>query len=382
MVSEFSSIASAKASTLQANRLNGVNQQQFQLSETPLFVNGVFVPPAPTVLDNFPALPPVSALSASGRVTTWRVSPDLQAPPLYLAGLQIEHQLPHKTTMYLGVFSVHIQHVVRARDINAPLPGTITAATPQGIRPNPALGDIYQYESSGRFNQNRFFVGFNNRLNKVISLNGSYVYGRTTSDTDGQGSGLFPSNSYDLTGEYGRSGGDVRHSFNLSGTINVPWGKFTLNPFIVASSGPPFNIFTGLDSNLDRVLTERPSFAAADANCASANIRCTAFGRFNLVPLPGEQIIPRNYGQAPAFFSANLRVSRTWSFVDVHKAGSAAASRTAQGGNPQGGDRRGGGEGGGGGGRTPIGPAGGMGGMGGGGGQGRGGGGAEVVFPE
>jgi len=364
--------------TLQANRFNGVNQQQFQLSETPLFVNGLFVPPVPTVLDNFPALPPISAPSASGRVTTWRVSPDLQAPILYLAGLQIEHQLPYKTTMYLGVFSIHIQHVIRARDINAPLPGTIGSmppATPQGIRPDPTRGDIYQYESSGRFNQNQFFVGFNNRLNKVIALNGSYVYSRTTNDTDGQGSTLFPANSYDLTGEFGRGATDVRHRFNLSGTINVPWGKFTLNPFIIASSGTPFNIFTGFDSNLDRVLTERPSFAAADANCASANIRCTAFGRFNIVPLPGEQIIPRNYGQGPAFFSANLRVSRTWSFVDVHKAGNAARSRAAQGGNRQGGARTGGGEGAG---RTPVGPSGGMGGMGGGGGQGRGGGGGGI----
>lgn len=359
--------------TLQANRFNGVNQQQFQLSETPLFVNGVFVPPPPTVLDNFPSLPPIGALSASGRITTWRVSPDLRAPVLYLAGTQIEHQLPYRTTMYLGVFSIHIQHVIRARDINAPLPGTITAATPQGIRPNPALGDIYQYESSGRFNQNQFFVGFNNRLNQVIALNGSYVYSRTTNDTDGQGTGLFPANSYDLTGEFGRGGGDVRHRFTLSGTINVPWGKFSLNPFIVASSGTPFNIVTGLDQNLDRVLTERPSFAAADANCASANIRCTAFGKFNLVPLAGEQIIPRNFGEGPGFFSANLRVSKTWSFIDVHRAGSAATARTGQGGNRQGGGRDGGG-----GGRTPVGPTGGMGGGMGGGGQVRGGGGGGI----
>ncbi|MEO8433553.1 MAG: TonB-dependent receptor [Pyrinomonadaceae bacterium] len=346
--------------TLQANRFNGVNQQQFSLSEQPLFVNGVFVPPTPTALDLFPNVPPLAALSASGRVTTWRVAPDLQAPNLYLAGLQVERQLPYRITMFAGVFSVHIQHAIRARDINAPLPGTITPARPQGIRPDPTLGDIYQYESSGRFDQNQLFIGFNTRLNPAISLNGSYVLSKTQNDTDGGGG--FPANSYDLTGEYGRGGGDVRHRFNLSGTINAPW-KISLNPFIIASSAPPFNIVTGIDSNLDRVLTERPSFAAASADCASPNIRCTAFGKFNLTPLPGEEIIPRNFGVATGFLSVNMRVSRSWGFGVVKSAN--AANRRGGGG-----DRGGGG----GGGRVPV-PTGGMGGGGGGGGGQRGGGG-------
>lgn len=346
--------------TLTANRFDGVSQQQFQLSEQQIVVNGQFVTPVPSALDNYPVLPSLAALNASGRVTTYRVSPDLQAPTLYLAGAQIERQLPRNITMFVGLFSVNIQHVIRARDINAPLPGSITPATPLGVRPNPTLGDIYQYESSGRFRQNQFFVGFNNRLNPSISLNGNYVYSRTSNDTDGGGG--FPANSYDFTGEYGRGGGDVRHRFTMSGTINSPWGKLVFNPLIIASSGPPFNIVTGLDANLDRVLTERPSFAAANANCAAPNIRCTAFGNFNLTPLPGEQIIPRNFGQAPGFLSVNMRVSRTWTFGVINRGANSAAG--GQGGN-RGGNRGGGGAGGGGG-RAPVGPGGGMGGMGGG----------------
>jgi len=353
--------------TLNANRFDGVSQQQFQLSEQPIVVNGVFVTPALSVLDNYPILPSVAALNASGRITTWRIAPDLQAPTLYLAGSQIEHQLPYRITMFVGVFLVNMQHVIRARDINAPLPGSITPATPQGIRPNPAVGDIYQYESSGRFRQTRFFVGFNSRLNPAISLNGNYVYGRTSNDTDGGGG--FPANSYDFSGEFGRGSGDVRHSFTMSGSINVPWGKLVLNPLIIASSGPPFNIVTGQDANLDRVLTERPSFAAANANCSSPNIRCTPFGNFNMTPLAGEQIIPRNYGQAPGFLSVNMRVSRTWAFGDVHRAGAAASGRGQGGNRRDGGAAGGGGRGGGGGGGGMA----GIGGMGGGGQRGGGG---------
>ena len=86
------------------------------------------------------------------------------------------------------------------------------------------------------------------------------------------------------------------------------------SPFIIANSGPPFNITTGRDTNLDRQYNERPSFAATGADCNSVNIRCTRFGTFNLVPNPGEQIIPRNYGQGPGAFSVNLRISRTFGF--------------------------------------------------------------------
>jgi hypothetical protein len=126
--------------------------------------------------------------------------------------------------------------------------------------------------------------------------------------------------------------------------------KVVLNPFIVASTGPPFNIITGQDLNLDRQVNERPSFASPDANCALSTIRCTQFGKFNLRPLPGETIIPRNYGNSPGSLYVNLRISRTFQFGEIHR-GNAAAARpqgqaapsNAGGGD---GDKRGGGSGG------------------------------------
>src|SRR5688572_16662879 len=144
--------------------------------------------------------------------------------------------------MFAGLFMMKIQHVIRARDINAPIPGTL------GVRPFGNVGDIYQYESSGRFNMKQLFIGFNNRFSRMISFFSSYVLAKTTNDTDGQGGGMFPANSYDLSGEFGRAAFDVRHRFTFAGTINLPWWQLSLNPFIIASSGRPFNITTGLDS--------------------------------------------------------------------------------------------------------------------------------------
>src|SRR3989440_3183418 len=325
--------------SLTTNRFNGSSELQFVFAEP---VSKTLSAPTQSDLDTPTARPiynvlnlfPIVPASLTGVVpptqqTIWRVAPNLQAPTISLLGVQVERQLPKNITGFVGVYTFRISHVIRARDINAPVPGTITTATPNGIRPNPALGDIDEYESSGKYRQSQMILGFNSRLNPKISLQGSYVLGKTTNDTDG--GGQFPVNSYDFTGEYGRGSGDVRHRFTLVGTINAPWWKLVFSPFIIANSGPPFNITTGRDTNLDRQYNERPSFAAAGADCNSANIRCTRFGNFNLSPLPGEQIIQRNYGHAPGSLSVNVRVSRTFGFGGEANRSASNAQKSGQG---------------------------------------------------
>jgi hypothetical protein len=320
-----------EGSTLTANRFNGINVLQFTFAESA----NPLVPTDPSTLvllnsyhcadgsfrpDCVSSLPSVAGASPLQQ-SVWRVQTDLRIPTVYVTGAQVERQLPHNFTVSVGAYAIRILHVIRARDINAPIPGTITAANPGGIRPNPG-GEIDQFEATGRFHQQQMFVGFNSRLNPQFSLSGNYVLSKTTNDTDGQGSSsLFPANSYDTSGEWGRGLGDVRHRFFLFGTYNNPklW-KLTFSPFVTVSSAPPFNITTGSDLNLDRVFADRPSFAGANANCASPTIRCTKFGNFNLIPLPGETIIPRNFGKASGSFTANLRISRSFGFGDVHKA--------------------------------------------------------------
>ena len=389
-----------EGNTLQANRFNGVNQQQFSVRETQLYQclpgapantnsacsisqgNGQtavghlqYFAPSLSPLDAFPALPSTAGLTATQQIT-WRVADDLQTPVVYLGGAQVERQLPKRFTLFAGVFLIRIQHVIRARDVNAPLPGSITQANPGGVRPYGNVGEIYQYESSGRFNQNQLFIGFNNRFSRMLTFFSSYSLSKTTNDTDGQGGGLFPANSYDLTGEFGRAAFDVRHRFTFAGTVNLPWWQVSLNPFIIASSGAPFNIVTGQDTNGDRLFTERPSFAPDGVDCSHpvANIVCTPYGNFNLQPAPGEALIPRNFGQSSGFFSVNMRVSKTWNFGTIH---SSAANKNGQDGQQGQAGQRGGGAGRGPGGGVPRIPGGGGGGAPGGGGGGgpRGGGG-------
>jgi hypothetical protein len=372
----------SEGSTLTALRFNGANELQYVVAEPAGNISGLTTTdlnqptarPIYNLLNAFPNVPSVAGVVPATQQTIWQVAPNLQAPSIYLAGVQIEHQLPKNITAFVGFYNVRISHLIRQRDINAPLPGTITATTPNGIRPNTALGDIDEFESSGKMHQERMFVGFNSRLNPNLSLQGSYTLGRTKSDADGG----FPVNSYDFTGEWSRASFDIRHSFNLVGTINAPWWKLVFSPFITASSGPPFNITTGQDTNLDRQYNERPTFAALNAICTQFPTRCTGFDYSST----SNQIIPRNYGHAPGSLSVNLTVSRTFGFGGEANRSRAATSQSGdktaadtnkpRGGGPggRGGPMIGGGiPAGGGGGKMEVhGGPGGMGGFGGGGG--------------
>ena len=351
--------------TLQANRFNGSNELSYVITDPavilqrPPTVAEQLGSPSYTFLNTYPAVPSVASVPPTQQ-TIWRVAPNLQAPTIYLTGLQVERQLPKNITTFVGVYSLRILHVIRARDINAPLGPLFTT------RPDPTLGDVNLYESSGKYRQSQFFVGFNSRLNPRISLSGNYVLSKTSNDTDGQGGSLFPRNSYDTSGEYGRASFDVRHRFTLFGTFSSPWWKLVFNPFIVANTGGPFNITTGQDLNLDRQFNERPTFAQLNAYCVALPSRCTSFDYSST----SSDFIPRNYGNSPGSVSVNLRVSRTFTWGG-ERPSSASNSR-------RGGDQNARRSGGGGGGRG--GPSIGGGAVGGGGQHGPGGGGPGVMM--
>ncbi len=327
-----------ESSTLQTHRFNGSNVLQTAVTEPinrtgPPSVAEQLLPNVSGIYSILNQWSPTSVPNVAGipatQQTVWQVDPNLQIPTVWVVGTQVERQLPRNITIFMGFYNIRIVHVIRARDVNAPFPATITSLTPNGVRPDPTQGEIYRYEASGQFNQRQFFVGFNSRLSRMFQFNGNYSLSKTTNDTDGQGGQLFPMNSYDTSGEFGRSSFDIRHRFTIFGTVNLPWWKVVLNPFIVANTGPGFNITTGQDRNLDRQVNERPSFAGPNADCTSETIRCTRFGNFNLLPLPGETIIPRNFGQAPGSFVVNMRISRTFAFGTINR-GNAQARPAGQ----------------------------------------------------
>ena len=226
------------------------------------------------------------------------------------------------------------------------------------------LPGILVAESSwlGTLDQNRLNINIRSAFRPGFNLFANYSLGFARGDSDGAGS--FPAYSYDLDSEFGRSSFDVRHNFVIGGNFAMPWG-ISVSPFIIASSGRPFNITRGIDANGDALFTERPTFGELAAACARWGL---VRGYCDVAGEDPNAIIPRNFGGSPSYFSVNLRLGKTFGFGKTIESANAGAAATGRQGG--GGDALAGGAGGGRGGR---GGGGGRGGRGGGGGGGRGG---------
>src|SRR5438128_4663767 len=283
------------------------------------------------------------------------------------ASITVQQPFTHIFTTSITYSNARTLHLLRSRAINAPLPGTFDPKKPgSGVRPL-GTNNYFEYDSTGRFEQNQLIVTLASRFSRNVSFNINYALAKARSDTDG--AATFAANPFDFTDEFDRASNDVRHRFTLFGTFRAPW-NISFNPMIVVSSGSPFNIIIGRDLNGDTLFTERPAFAN---DLTKPGVVVMPFGTFDPNPTAGEVIIPRNFGQGPGSVVANLRISKTFGFGKERSSGGSAR----QPGQPGGGDRgaRGGAGGGGSGGGFGFPGRGGRGVPGGGGPRGGGGGG-------
>jgi hypothetical protein len=324
---------------LQAERLNGVTQQQFILN-SPNF---------------FPLLPTPAMLAGAQSIPTiYQIDPKLHSPYTMQSAISVERQINKVTSLSVNYLHSRGVHQLLTRNINAPLPGTFNPAIPtSGVRPLPAQGNIYQYESAGIFKENQLIANLTIRAGAKLSLFGYYTL--TYANSDAAGASSFPSNQYNLRGDFGRASFDVRNRVFMGGTIAAPYG-FRVSPFLVASSGSPFNVTLGQDLNGDSIFNDRPAFASSLS--LPANVVMTNLGAFDTVPVAGEKIVPINFGSSAARFSLNMRLSKTFGFG---KKAEGPGGNASGGGDRGGGERRGGGGGRGGG---PFAGGGGMGGSG------------------
>lgn len=282
--------------TLQARRFDGVNQQQFLVSSPAVLDRLEFT------RDTVVGLPSTAELSGFALPQNTRVvAPGLQAPRTLQASLSFEQLLPGNVTFSVVAVSTRIRRMLRSRNITAPRPDG-------GERSRPRSDTVYQYESTGRFDQEQLILGLNSRTNRTVTLFARYFLGRARSDTDGAGS--FPADSNDLAAEYGPAALDVRRRFTLGGSVRLP-GNVRVNPFVVYSSGAPFNVTTGRDNNGDTLFTDRP---AAATDPSKPGVVQTPWGLLDPNPEPGQAIVSRNLGRGPSFLVVNLRVGKTIGF--------------------------------------------------------------------
>ena len=307
---------------LNTDRLNGVTQQQYIVTD-------------PTY-----TIPPVIPTSSPTTQTIYQISPNLHAPYIMQSAFSLERQVTKIANVTLTYLNSRGVHQFLSLNVNAPLPGTPGSTGPY---PFPSEGPIYQYSSDGVFRQNQLIANFNIRAGAKLSLFGYYSLNYANSDASGASN--FPSNQYDLSVDYGRASFATRDRLFVGGTIGLPRG-FRLSPFMIFNSGAPYNVTAGQDLSHDSLLNDRPAFATnVSGSCLSPTVAC-----HYVVPASSYVPIPINYLTGPNLFTLNLRLAKTFGFGPEAGGKNGAQPGGGPGGGPPpgGGGPRGGGGGGGG----------------------------------
>ena len=305
---------------LQAERVDGFVQQQY------VILNPTCFPVATNCdLSNATAATP----------TVYEISPRLHAPYTLQTAVSVERQVTKSATLSVTYLNSRGFDQFGTINANAPLPGT-------DIRPNPDEGNVYQYISESVFRQHQLIANSNVRVGSKLQLFGYYTLNYAKSNASGVSS--FASNSYNISQDYGRAMFDTRHRLFLGGSIALPY-LIRLSPFMVASSGSPFNITAPDDLNGDSIFNDRPGLVSSTtcpATGITGTVYCTPLGTFDAAgPSTSGQLLPINYATGPSHFVLNLRLTKTFGLGK--KANSTNVQNAGGPGGPGGGGHRGGG---------------------------------------
>jgi len=276
---------------LQQARFNGVNQQQFLLSNP----------------DFFPNIPSLATLEAQRQPgNTYRIDPGIKALTIVEAAVTLERTLRKGTTLSANYIYVKATHLYTNVNVNAPLPGTYIIGQPSsGVRPyGTAAGNLFLSQSPGNIFQIVGWVVLNHQVSGRVSLNLNYQIFKSEGNVDNNS----PSNPYNINVDYARSSFQRRHNLNLIGNITAP-GKIQFSPLLVMGSGQPYDLTVGSDRNGDTIANDRPAFAT---DLSRPSVVQTRFGAFDTSPLPGQTLVPRNYLNATGMWNLNMRVGRTF----------------------------------------------------------------------
>ena len=281
-----------------SNILTAIRQQSGTLQPSFYVTNPKF--PVPQSLSGVPP-------------TLYSISPHLRSEYTFISGLAIERALGKIGSITFNYVHGHDGHQWDSVNLNAPLPGTYVAANPatgapaSGTYPLGTTQAVYQFQSGGVSIRDRMFINANLHPTKNFNLFSYYVIRHQ--NTDATGAGTFPSNSYNLKADYGRTTRPGERLF-LGSFWELPLG-FSVNTFLSANSGIPFNITTGTDLNGDTQYNDRPAFAT---DLTRTSVVKTRFGNFDTSPISGQRIIPINYGTGPAFVDVDFGAGKAFKF--------------------------------------------------------------------
>ena len=193
------------------------------------------------------ALGGVPVVQPGGRI---QAHPDLRMPHVHQASASIERPIGPNLRTMISYQMLRGRNQMRSRDINTPDPLT-------GLRPEPTIGSVTQFESTGKstrdsLNVNVAYAIPRRQIN--VAMNYTLAQFRNHADNAMQ----LPVDSYNPDAEWGPSSQDIRHRLQANVFLPPLRGfRLSLNGLIY-QSGAPYNITTGRDDNHDLVINDRP----------------------------------------------------------------------------------------------------------------------------
>ena len=183
------------------------------------------LPGLPLTLDNpfpafFPFPLPDSALA---------IQRDLKTASMQHWSANVQQQLGRSRVLEVAYVGSKGKNLLSARDINQPAPSVLPPGLPFVPRPNPFFDDITELESRASSRYDSLQVRFQQRLDRGLTVLGSYTWSKSTDDASNffssAGDPNFPQDSNNPGAERGRSNFDVRHRLSVSYTYDLPFGK-------------------------------------------------------------------------------------------------------------------------------------------------------------
>jgi hypothetical protein len=193
-------------------------------------------------------------------------SASLDQPVIQQASIGLERPLTAWADLRTDYMWTRGSSSLRSVNVNAPT---------NGVRPDPAVGNISEIQSTGKRASDRVTVALNARYAPRRIL-GMVMYQYANARNFADSATALPSNSLDPNADWGPSAQDVRHRIFFN--FNTPLGngvRMGLN--VQGSSALPYNITTGFDANGDTIFNDRPAGvgrnAARGASQWTTNIR-------------------------------------------------------------------------------------------------------------
>jgi outer membrane receptor protein involved in Fe transport len=166
-----------------------------------------------------------------------------------------------------GYFGSKGTHLRISRNINQPVNGIrpfprLSAASP--IRPNAALGNITQIESTGNSSYNALWLTADKRLRRGLQFNASYTFSKSIDYNSLNSQGVIVQDSYNLRNSRGLSDYDARHRFVVNAIYLLPFKGNQLvegwqfSTIVQLQSGNPVNLITSINTLNQVANTLRP----------------------------------------------------------------------------------------------------------------------------